>query len=127
MRAPYDDASDFIYTLDKDGNNAKVKSKKLLAMNQGCDFGDDGFIGYLYRALPSDPAPSEVEDSTTVEQRAKEYPDGFKKIGDYYYYVIGPQQTCFAANTKNVEEISKVAEQKSNDLKAIVKKLEATK
>ncbi len=124
VRAPYDDASDFIYTLDKDGNIAEVKSKKLLAMRAGCEYGDGG-IGILSRVLPSEPAPYSEDGHYTVEDWAKDSPDYVKKVGNYYYIDTPPQQTCAAANTKNYEEISKVAEQKANDLKALIKKLEA--
>ncbi len=123
VRMPQTDVGDFMYEMSSDGKSAELKSKKLQSLGHGCQ---EGFIGRIYRLLPTDLVPSEGPHDITVEQVIKETPD-IPHIGGFYYFVVSPQQTCAIENSDIVRDVANVQEQKYNEVQDAIKKIEAAK
>lgn len=126
VRAPYSGDVEFTYKIE--GNSAaNFTSGKVAKLGHGCT---DGFVGTVGRYKTGENFAYDGDGSDSpersVEEVAKE-DTNFVKVGNDYYRYFSPQSTCAIENGSIHEETAKAQESASNELKALVSKLEEVK
>lgn len=123
VQAPYSGDAEFEYKIEE--NSASFSSKKVSKLGHGCT---EGFVGRVgrYKTGEDFAYDAEGEPPQPVEEIAKE-DTNFVKVGNYYYRYFSPQMTCAVENSTIHEETAKAQESVSNELKALVSKLEEVK
>jgi hypothetical protein len=114
VRAPYDGQDTLTYKLSNENKLATVISKQLADKDPGCaEYG----AGTITRLSPSDGAYAD-RTGPAVEEYAKQTPDLYTHIGNYYYQFDHDQAQC---GNISLDDQNKA----NNEVKALVASLKA--
>jgi len=124
VQAPYSGHAEFNYKIEE--NAASFTSKEVGKLGHGCT--EESLVGIVVRYKTGEDFAYDVggEPAQPVEEIAKE-DKNFVNVGDYYYHYTSPQQTCAIENSTIHKETANTQESVSNELKALVLKLEEVK